>query len=72
MFVCNIQVSYVYVYMYVIDVCIYFYFTVHVRFQMRTGEGAWYNIAIKNISVETLFIAGTDWWGAGEGALLFP
>lgn len=36
-------------------------------FQMRTGEGSWYNILMKNISVETRFIAGTNWWGAGEG-----
>lgn len=37
-----------------------------IGFQQRTGSGAWYNINIRNVSIETLFIAGTNWWGAGE------
>jgi polygalacturonase len=38
-----------------------------IGFQQRTGEGIWKNIMIRNITVESMFITGTNWWGTAEG-----
>jgi polygalacturonase len=38
-----------------------------IGFQQRTGSGSIYNISFDNISIETKYPTGPNWWGSGEG-----
>lgn len=37
-----------------------------IGFQQRSGGGSIYNLTFDNISIETLYPTGQNWWGSGE------
>lgn len=37
-----------------------------IGFQQRTGGGNMYNLTFRNISIETIYPTGMNWWGSGE------
>merc|ERR1719161_359426 len=37
-----------------------------IGFQQRSGGGSIYNVAFENITIETLYPTGKNWWGSGE------
>merc|ERR1711959_172311 len=37
-----------------------------IGFQQRSGGGSIYNLIFENITIQTLYPTGANWWGSGE------